>query len=249
MAIERLWERVSPIAFTADGGQDGLVTVSSVECLKVKQTVKITAIGQPTLKLEVKRVASPTQLYVGPIQNSNRQKGNKNLLSRTDLSAYTVANSAQILAAEQSKPRLKPEDIIQASYEQEPTLALRSYLVDKVGKAFGSSENPVNITGSLEVDLETPNKQSIQNITLPTANTEVSVSLPSNTKRYRVKVRKHTALVNLAFVSGETSTNYWTISRGTVFDSADLDFESSETIYLSASKANTTIEIITWNLN
>ena len=128
MAIEKFWERQGPVAFSANGGEDGLVTLSSVICFKVKQSVSIKAIGLPTLQLEVKRVISATQLYVGPRQSVPQK--NRSLKTRSDLSAYTTALSASIQAVEQSKAKVPPNDIIQAVYEHEPTIAIRTMMVD-----------------------------------------------------------------------------------------------------------------------
>lgn len=159
MAIERHWEYQAPIAFTADGGADGLVTVSSVECLKVKQNIVVSAVGLPDLALEVKRVISFTQLIVGPKQSK------LGLKAREDISAYTVALSASIRAEEQSKTRLDPRDIIQSVYEHEPTIAIRTMEVDKIGHPYTVS-NPfptlisdgqdivsVNADGSINVKI------------------------------------------------------------------------------------------------
>ena len=145
MAIERFWERQGPVFFTAPGGEDGLITVSSVECFKVKQQVVIEAVGQPVLRAEIKRVISSTQLLVGP---TNQQRGgSRSLKTRIDVSLYTNVNLATIRAEEQPKAVPTPEDIIKASYEQEPTLAIRSFLVDKIGRGYTTS-NPFPVVVS-----------------------------------------------------------------------------------------------------
>lgn len=242
MAIERFWEEQGPVSFTADGGENGLITLSSVLCFKVRQQVRITAIGEPTLSLEVKRVISPTQLYVGAIKSNPRE--NHNLKKRTDLSAYTVAKLASIHATEQPKPRIKPEDIIQAAYEQEPTLAHRVFPVDKVGRPY-TSDNPFPVDGDFSVSLETtPDTQEIQNISVVNANTEFSIALPDGTKRYFIKVRNHSAKGRIAFTTGETSTNYWGLTRGIVFDSEDINLPISTTIYMQLDKADQVVEVI-----
>lgn len=145
MAFERTWERVGPLDFTADGTAGGLITVADVGLIKVKSKVKVTAIGLPDLVLEVKKVLSPTQFLVGPVQNKNRQKGSKSLTDRTDISAYTTALSSQVVSTQQNKSRLKPEDVIQAVYEQEPSVALRTMSVDQYGNPW-RSDNPLPVT-------------------------------------------------------------------------------------------------------
>jgi len=139
MASERMWESTGPIAFIADGGADGTVTVESVSGLRVKQEVIITATSKPTLsKLEIKKVLSATKIIVGPINTKGE------FLSRQDLSAYTVALSASIKVIEQKKSKPRPEDIISAVYEQEPVVGIRTYAVDELGRGYNQS-NPVPI--------------------------------------------------------------------------------------------------------
>lgn len=246
MAIERSWERIGPLAFTADGGADGVVTVNSVECFKVKQKVKLASATQPNLSLEIKKVLSYTQLVVGPVRDKTHPgKPKHNILSRTDISAYTVADGATITSAEQ--PKSGPSntvDIFKAVYEQEPTVALRNVLVDKIGVPI-SSANPLPIDGNISVTLETtPNNQSVQNIVVVNANTEFTINLPDNTKRYFIRVRNNVAKGRIAFAPTETATKYWTLSRGTIFDSDSLNLPINSNIYMQVDKDNVTVEVL-----
>lgn len=245
MAIERLWERQGPVVFTANGGSDGLVTIADVICFKVKQKVVISSATQPDLLLEVKRVHGPTTLTVGPIKDKTHpSKPKNNLKSKEDISAYTVADGAQIRAVEQPKSVPTPEDIVKATYEQEPTLAWRTFLVDKIGRAISSS-NPLPIDGTIAVTLDTtPDTQNIQNINVANANTEFSINLPDNTKRYFIRVRDDLAKGRIAFGVGETSTKYWTFTRGTTFDSSALNLPINSTIYMQVNKPDQVIEVI-----
>lgn len=136
MAHEREWLRVEVRSFVSDGGADGSITLSSTSGFKVKQKVKITAIGESPLVLEVKRVISPTTLLVGPF--------NQNINIRTNLSAYTVAKASGISAETQSKKFPTDKDIHSFIYEQEPTVAYRTISVDEYGD-FYSSNNPLPV--------------------------------------------------------------------------------------------------------
>ncbi len=144
MAIERSWERIGPVSFTADGGTNGVVTLDSVGCFKVKQRVKISSATQPDLPLQIKKVLSFTQFAVGPIKDTTSPaKPINNIKSRTDISAYILADGATITAGEQ--PKTGPAnvvDILKAVYEQEPTVALRNFLVDKIGNGY-TEDNPL----------------------------------------------------------------------------------------------------------
>lgn len=141
MAIEKYWTRQGPIAFIQNGTESGLITVNNVACFKVKQRVVISSDTQPDLQLQIKRIPSLTQIIVGPLKD-DKKRNIKNLNLRTDLSAYTVADNATIRAEEQSKVTIPRDDIWQAVYEFEPTVALRTLLVDKVGEAF-DEDNPL----------------------------------------------------------------------------------------------------------
>lgn len=141
MALEKKWETQGPVPFLSNGGQDGLVVLQDVLQFKVKQKVIIASATQPAIELEVKKIISPTSLYVGPVNVT--PGGSRSLDTRTNISAYLVADSAFIRAPEQSKSIPPQADIVRAVYEQEPTTAIRTMVVDKIGRpaSFFEDEN------------------------------------------------------------------------------------------------------------
>ena len=143
MAIERAWDAIGPVAFIANGGADGTVTVSSVAGFKVKQSVVVSATTLPDQILQVKKVISSTKLIVGPTTTSG------NLMARQDMSAYGPSNLATIQAEEQKKSLLPITDIVQAVYEQEPTVAIRTVAVDSLGNHWGPN-NPLPVVSGGE---------------------------------------------------------------------------------------------------
>ena len=147
MAIERLWEEIPARAFTANGQENGLVTLESTIQFRTNQKVKITSTNQPDMILVVKRVLSSTQMFLGP--------DDKNILSRTNLTLYTVAAMAMISAAEQNKTSIPEKDQMQMTLEREPVNARRVYQVDDFGNAIGTTpENPLHAqlsTGSIDI--------------------------------------------------------------------------------------------------
>lgn len=161
MAIEKKWPAVPPQLFTSNGGVYGEVQVASTKGFKVKQSAVISAVGQNNLAVQVKRVLSPTILLVGPIKAIQGKQG---LQGREDLTNYTVAAGAFIYAEEQDKATLKPEDIFQAVYDQEPTVAIRSVMVDQFGDYYQTT-NPL------------PVKLSDGSINIGTVNAELEVEL------------------------------------------------------------------------
>ncbi len=145
MAIERAWEAVNPVAFVANGGADGTITLLSTAGFKVKQSVVISAISLPDKKLEVKKVISPTKLIVGPVVTTGK------MLARENLSAYTLGNSPTIKAEEQKKAVLPIADIIQAVYRQEPGTTIGVEIDDQFGRPIDSIEDS-NGVNRLAVD-------------------------------------------------------------------------------------------------
>lgn len=169
MAIEKKWPAVAPQLFTSDGGQYGIIKIASASGFKVKQRIVVSAIGQPQLVLQVKRIIGPDTLVVGPLPTT--QKDNT-LTARTDLSAYTVILSAYIYAEEQDKAVLKPDDILQAVYDQEPAVALRSVLVDEYGRYFSTvTDTHGNIRLAVDAAVTIDNVDiSLDALTPPTKN-------------------------------------------------------------------------------
>ena len=135
MAFERFLAAVPPQPFTADGTSLGQVTLAIPELFKTGQTVVLRSNSSPAIEVQVKRVLE-TVLFVGPID------GNVN--TRTDISAYTVADVATIEAAEQLKVFIPKDELIphytldELTFESEPTSAKRSILVDLAGRPIDS---------------------------------------------------------------------------------------------------------------
>lgn len=133
-AIEKSWPSVPPRAFTADGTALGVVTVADSTGFKVKQQVVISATGLPDITAKIMRFISPTQFYVGPT-NPGAGQG---LTQRTNIALYTTALGAFIYAQEQPKVTIKPDDILQAIYRQEPGTTIGVEIDDKWGNAIDS---------------------------------------------------------------------------------------------------------------
>lgn len=182
-------------SFVLNGGSDGLVTVASTKKFKVKASVLITATSLPTLTLEIKEVINSTQMIVG-------MAGNIKLTS--DVSLYTVALNAQIEQPKQPRPQVHIDDQNMATYEQEPTLARRSVLVDEFGN-FYDTDNPFKVQlsdgsiniGSVNAELEVqlsrkdnwPNAGDVHDsVRIGNQDGEVTFSPDGNTNKYGMDV-------------------------------------------------------------
>lgn len=250
MALERYWERQGPILLTQNGSEDGLVTVSDVLYFKVKQKVVIASATQPDYLLEVKRVHSLTQLTVGPIKDKGVSTPKHNLKSKADISNYLIIDGATIRAAEQPKSVPTPEDIIKAVYEQEPTLAIRTFLVDKIGKGY-DVDNPLPVSasfGDITVEIANPSAGQILNIPVATNLTETAIVLPNDTSKFSVEIRKSIDSFRIALTPGGTSGSaYKLIELGGSFESPILNVPDGYTIYVASERRNNVIfEVTTW---
>ena len=83
-------------------------------------------------------------MIVGP------QTGNIN--SFTNLSAYTLALSAQVFANEQRRPTITADEFERATYEEEPTVAKRTILVDEFGNKI-TTANPLPTSATISVNV------------------------------------------------------------------------------------------------
>lgn len=136
--IEKLWSAVAPIQLTAAGNSRGLVTVTSTSTFKVKMAVTI-ANGSNNILLEVKRIINDTQMFLG-------EKGDIKL--RSDLSTFPAGSS--IWALEQPRTSIPLQEIERAVYDEEPTVALRTVLVDRLGNKY-DNDNPLPVNASVSI--------------------------------------------------------------------------------------------------
>ena len=149
--FEKRWKAVPPQNFTASGTATGKITVTDASLFKAKQKIIVVSNTQPNLNLQVQSVDTATELHVGPIGSS--------LTTRTDLSLYLVADTANIYANEQPRSSVPEEQVERITYEEEPVVARRVVLVDKLGdKIDEDNPLPVNIddvtfTGDINVKL------------------------------------------------------------------------------------------------
>jgi hypothetical protein len=271
MAVEQKWLAVPPRLFTANGSNLGIITIADDAGFKVKQRIVICATGLPSLQVQVKRVICPGTIIVGPLPEqltASRQQGSSLLSVRSDISAYTVALGAFVYAEEQDKSKLKPDDIWQAVYDQEPTVALRHVMVDECGNYY-TPTNPlpvaidtsisigaveikdpqgdildVNTDGSINVVPTTVTLDPfIENITTVLANTEYSFTFPTDTRHWIIKNRGD-ARTQFAFNLGDSGIKFMTLWPGAVYH-MDVNFGGKK-IYFQTSKPNQVIEILHW---
>lgn len=206
--FEKRWPQNAEL-FTANGTIDGKITVSSTVGFFVGQKVQILSVNPSVerLSLQIKAVTSSTELFVGPDTNSltkdSKDRG-RSIYARTDLTSFTVADSAQVFANEQDRPAFGSEVVIRAVYQEEPAVALRVLSVDKFGNPVGGSggvSSDVNVfqwggsttslgqkTMAQSVPVVLPSDQSLTTTSETFVKIEVSYDSndnPINVKKYR----------------------------------------------------------------
>lgn len=153
--LEKRFYAVPLQLFTANGTNEGVVTIANnaAALFKVGMKVYINATGLPTLQLQVKEIDSETNIQVGPIpQKLNTPGANTGITARSNISAYTVALGANISADEQKRPAIDYAEIMRAVYDEEPTVALRTVLVDELGDRFNADNPlPVAFDGTVQI--------------------------------------------------------------------------------------------------
>lgn len=91
--------------------------------------------------------------------------------------------------------------------------------------------------------LESGSTPTIYNVSVPTANVEVSQALSPQTKKFSIRVRG-LAKLKLSYDSGQSGITYLTISPGAVYTEDMLNF--SGTLYFQSNVSGTTVEIVEW---
>lgn len=155
MAMEKRFKAVPPQVFTADGTVVGQITINDTRFFKVKQKVIVAANSLPNLDVEIKRVLDDGKtMFIGAIGKPIDDRS-------IDISTYTVASAANIYANEQLRPSVPEQEVERLTYEEEPTVARRTILVDALGNKIDShrDSNGINrlaVDGqfSAEVDVQ-----------------------------------------------------------------------------------------------
>jgi len=121
-------------------------------------------------------------------------------------------------------------------------------IADSVQIGDGSEILLINPDGSINVEAKIINVKTPKTIKIntTTVNTEQSYIFTAATKRFQFRVQDNAAKAIIAYGAGETITNGWDISRGTIYEEKDLDLSTGVTIYFQVNKANQVIQIVYW---
>lgn len=87
-------------------------------------------------------------------------------------------------------------------------------------------------------------RAKITNKSMSSSSTEVSFEIPTAATRFEIKLRSRNALLQIAFVSGESGSNYITIPYGASY--AENNIKGGLTIYFQSPTGSQTAEIKHW---
>jgi hypothetical protein len=141
------------------------------------------------------------------------------------------------------KRQIRSIGTIQQHEHEDLASARRVLLVDQDGN-YIDDQNPLPISGTINVAVDSADTPTIFNLSVPLANTEYSQVLPNNTKKLLIKSRVNNAKLQFAFESGESATNFITVPFGAFYESDGL-LLVGKTLFIRSTLA-TTIEVLAW---
>lgn len=127
---------------------------------------------------------------------------------------------------------------------------LSAWLHRKESEKFGLDafgKTAVRVIGNLTATIAglTVKTPFTQNVAMPIAGNEYSVTVPINTKRFVLKCRGISKL-QYAFISGTTNTVFSTLSPGAEWREENMVLTAALTIYFQATKPNEVLELVSW---
>ena len=100
-----------------------------------------------------------------------------------------------------------------------------------------------SVAGSSAIDKLIGSTPTTASVSMPTANTEYSYTLPVGTKYWRLQNRKN-GLIRLGFASGvPAGTQYWSVWPGNQEDGFVKNSAASMTLYFESPKTAQEIEV------
>lgn len=95
------------------------------------------------------------------------------------------------------------------------------------------------------VDSDTVSTPTVSNVAVPLANTEVSFTFPTGTKRFDLKTR-NTATLKISYSAGQSGTTYLTLHAGSMYSETGINPAVSLSIYFQSATAGSLVEIVSW---
>lgn len=144
--------------------------------------------------------------------------------------------------------KIRTRNSIEQHEHEDSANARRVLIVDADGDPIDSSNKlPVEASfnlNSLTVEIASATSPIIYNLNAALANTEYSIALPDDTRRYVIKAR-NASRIQFSFQALQSNTNFITIKPGNSWSENDLKLDS-KVLYFRVSKPNTSIELLIW---
>lgn len=96
------------------------------------------------------------------------------------------------------------------------------------------------------VSLEGATNPQIVRVAMTSSGTEYSYTLPVDCKQFQLKLENGSVPLQVAYVSGESSTNYYTVPRYCFYAESSLNLTNTVTLYFQASLPSQTAELVIW---
>lgn len=100
------------------------------------------------------------------------------------------------------------------------------------------------VGGGLPFSFAQATTPAIINVTIPLANTEVTIPLPAGCRKFTIKLRGNADL-KLSYAAGLSGTTFVTIPRGTIYSEQDFILAAGS-LYVQSPVASQVVELITW---
>jgi len=121
---------------------------------------------------------------------------------------------------------------------------LKGLLYNPYTASFDVERDEITVTATVDLDPLISKDPTIYNVAMTTANTEYSLVLPLETKRFQMNIQDHKSKYTVSWVSGGAIL---TKSPGTTYEEQGLEvIPGKDTIYFTGKKNNLTMEIVTW---
>jgi hypothetical protein len=225
--------RVSPQLLISNGGITGTFQIADSSVFVVGHLISIKSDTQPSIVVQVKRISNSSSIEIG---DPNRPIYDRSI----DLSDYLIIDNAVVEAAEQIRPTIPEQEVERSTYAEEPVVARRVLIVDKLGNTVDSS-NPLPVEATISTtSVGTP---ILYNINAALANTEYSQVIPNNTDQLLVRARNK-AKLQIAYLP-TTASNFITIWPGSSYKVNSIKLVG-RTLYFRSTKDDTIVEIEAW---
>lgn len=97
-----------------------------------------------------------------------------------------------------------------------------------------------------EITIAAPTTPAIGQVSLATAGTEYSFTLPAGCKQFMLRLQSLDATLQIAYVAGQSGITYLTVPTSCTYSEDNLQLTSNTDIYFQSNKNLQVLEIVYW---